>query len=300
MKKMKATLKLMSLSLIIFFMAAVFAYVQAAEPAESPPPPPAEPNTEPSHGPGFMLNEEYITDLLEKIKQDDPNEAQRLEKLRQEDPRQFRTEIRRITRQQMESRRDAGFERPEGQPEMRNPRNPDRAFRAREKVREQLGEMERELIIWLEKNEPQIAKELAELKEKDPLAYMRRIAIEMKKYRQIIEAEKTNPAFAAVLKQDLVLKQQRDQLLEKIRAATDEKEKKQLTEQLKQVVSERFDLIVQKKQFQYEELKKKLEELQNRVNKSQAELENFKNKKDEHIEKYLENLINQAEQFDWD
>ena len=281
-------------------MAAVFAYAQAAEPAESPPPPSAEPIAEPSHGPGLMFNEEYITDLLEKIKQDDPNEAQRLEKLRKEDPHQFRAEIRRISRQQMESRHNADFEQPEDQAGMHNPRNPGRGLRAREKVREQRGEMERELISWLEKNEPQTAKELAELKEKDFAAYQRRLAIENKKHRQIIETEKTNPAFAAVLKQDLVLKQQRDQLLEKIRAATDEKEKQQLTEQLKQVVSERFDLIVQKKQFQYEELKKKLDELQNRVNKSQAELENFKNKKDEHIQKYMENLINQAEQFDWD
>ena len=296
---MKTSRKI-ALLILILFLTAVFVYAQAAEPAESPPPPPEEPTAEPSHYPGFMLNEEYIADLLEKIKQDDPNEAQRLEKLRQEDPHQFRAEIRKITQQQTESRHDAGFERPESQTEMRNPRNPGRAFRAREKAREQLGEMERELISWLEKNEPNDAKDLAGLKEKDPPAYKRRIADEMKKYREIIEAEKVNSALAVILKQDLVLKQQRDQLLEKIRAAADKKEKKQLTEQLKQVVSERFTVEVQKKQLKYEELKKELEELQRRVSKSEAELENFKNKKTEYIDTDMKDLLEKANQLDKD
>jgi hypothetical protein len=288
---MKASRK-MALLILILFLAAVFAYAQAAEPAESPPPP--EPTAEPSHNPAFMLSEEYIADLLEKIKQNDPNEAQRLEKLRQEDPHQFRVEIRRISQQQMESRHDVDSNQPQGQAEMRKPRNPDRVFRAREKVRE--GEMERELISWLEKNEPNDAKNLAELKGKDPTAYMRKIADEMKKYREIIEAEKTNPAFAAVIKKELTLKQQHNQLLEKIKAATDEKEKEQLTEQLKQVVSERFAVEVQKKQLKYEDLKKKLEELQQQVIKSETELENFKNTKNEYIDTHMKGLPEKANQ----
>ena len=294
---MKTSRKI-ALLIPVLFLTTVFVYAQAAEPAESPPP--EESTAEPSRDPGFMFNEEYIADLLEKIKQDDPNEAQKLEKLRQEDPHRFRVEIRRISRQQMESRHDAGFEQPEGQAEMRNPRNPSRVFRAREKAREQLGEMERELISWLEKNEPNDAKDLAGLKEKDPPAYMRRIADEMKKYREIIEAEKVNPALAVILKQDLAFKKQRDQLLEKIRAATDKKEKKQLTEQLKQVVSERFTVEVQKKQLKYEELKKELEELQRRVSKSEAELENFKNTKNEYIDTDMQDLLEKANQLDKD
>jgi hypothetical protein len=302
MKKMKATQKMALLPILILFSAAVFVYAQEVGQAE----PPAAPSPESPDRPRFMLSDDYIADLLEKIKQNDPNEAARLEKLQQEDPRQFRLEIRRITWEQMKSERQSRLERPvlpegpEGSDAMRNTRNPGRIFNARDRAREQLGEMEQELISWLEKNEPDKAKELAELKENNPLAYMKIIAIETKKYREIIEAEKTNPALAEILKKDLALKQQRDQLLEKIRGATDEKEKQQLAEQLKQVVSERFDLIVQKKQFKYEDLKKKLEELQQRVNRSQTELENFKNKKEEHIKTYIEKLISQAEQFDWD
>ena len=160
--------------------------------------------------------------------------------------------------------------------------------------------MEMELMTWLEKNEPQEANDLTALKEKEPLAYMRKMAINARKYRQIIETETTNPALAEVLKKDLKLKQQRNELLEKLKTATDEKQKATLTAELKEVVSQRFDMIVQKKQLQYEELKKKLEELQNSVNKSQTELDKFKNNKEEQVNKYLESIVNQSEQFIWD
>jgi predicted nuclease with TOPRIM domain len=57
---------------------------------------------------------------------------------------------------------------------------------------------------------------------------------------------------------------------------------------------------LQKKQIKYEDLKKKLEELQKNVNKSQTELDKFKNDKDAQVDKYLESIISQSEQFDWD
>ncbi len=162
-----------------------------------------------------------------------------------------------------------------------------------------LRAMEAELISWLEKNEPETAKALAELKEKDRPAYRRRLSIETRKYREIIDAQQTNPALAELLKKDLGLKQKRNELLDRLKAATDDKQKEELTAQLKEVIGQRFDLIVQKKQIKYEELKKRLEELQNQVNKSQSELETFKNKKNEHIKKRMEEVINQTEQLNW-
>jgi hypothetical protein len=122
----------------------------------------------------------------------------------------------------------------------------------------------------------------------------------MKKYRQVVDAEQTNPALAELLKKDLGLKEKRNELLEKLKGTTDEKQKEELTAQLKEVIGERFDVIVQKQQLKYDELKKKLEELQQDVNKSQADLENYKNNKEELIKKHLDNLINKSGQFDWD
>jgi hypothetical protein len=173
-------------------------------------------------------------------------------------------------------------------------------FKDREKIREHMQTRENELIAWLEKNEPAKAKELTALKEKDRPAYMRRMMLEMKNYRQIMETEQSNPALAEVLKKDLALKQKRNELLEQIKGTTDEAKKKELTNQLKTVVGDSFDLVVQKKQLKYEELKKRLEELQQNVKKSQAELESIKSKKTEQVEQRLKELLSQSEKIDWD
>ena len=289
----------MLLSLPIFLLVVCSLQAQESE-ANAPPMPPAI--SEPAAGLDQetekpVRGEEYFTNIIEKIRQTDPNEAARLEKLRNEDPRLFRMEMRKIARQQMprmeglesgQLRRGADMEGSiEGPPD-------------REKFRERIQARENELTAWLEKNEPEKAKELAALKVSDPPAYMRRMMFEMRNYRQIIDAEQTNPALAEVLKQDLPLKQKRNELLEKIRGTTDEKQKTELTKQLKEVIGQRFDLIVQKKQLKYEELKKKLEDLQQTVNKSQAELENMKSKKAEQTEKYLQELLNQSEKLNWD
>lgn len=297
---MKATQKMALLPILILFLTAVFAYAQPPQPAEPPPEPPVAPPPAPLESPGFTFDEDYIAGLLDQVKQNDPNEAQRLENLRQENPGLFQVEIRKLARAQKEQQRGPESERFRHRTAMQDQENQMMFPRGRDRGRDRNQAMEAELISWLEKNEPEKAKELAALKEKDPPAYMRRLSLEMKKYRQIIETERTNPALAELLKKDLGLKEKRNELLEKLKGTTDEKQKTELTAQLKEVIGERFDVILQKKQLKYEELKKKLEELQQSVKKSQAELENFKNKKEEHIKKYMESLINQAEQFDWD
>ena len=302
---MKAILKMTPLMMIILVLTAVIGYAQESESAAPPAEPP--PQTEshpviPPEGPRFTLDESYIAELLEKVKQNDPNEAQRLEKLRQENPRLFQVEMRKLTFQQHQgSMEGMGPDRAGRRAaRMGEPEDESMGLRGKERTRDRLQNMEEELTTWLVKNEPGEANELAALKGKDPRAYMRRLSVDMKKYREIIEAEQTNPALAELLKKDLVLKQKRNELLEKYKGATDEKQKTELMAQLKEVTSERFDVVLQKKQLKYEELKKKLEELQKNVTKSQAELENYKKNKDELIKKHLDELINQAGQFDWD
>jgi hypothetical protein len=169
-----------------------------------------------------------------------------------------------------------------------------------QRIRHNIQQRENELLSWLDKNDPNKATELRNLKEKDPRTFTRRIMFEMRNYWQIMEAEQNNPALAEVLKKDLILKQKRNELLDKVKATTDAKKKQELVDQLKDVLDQRFDLIVQKKQLRYEELKKKLEELQQDVKKSQAELETIKDKKDEQVQKHLEELLNQSEKINWD
>jgi glycyl-tRNA synthetase beta subunit len=121
----------------------------------------------------------------------------------------------------------------------------------------------------------------------------------MRNYWGIIEAQLSNPALAEVLKKDMVLKEKRNQLLEQIKATKDETKKTELTQQLKDVLGQRFDLIVQKKQLRYEELKKRLEQLQDDLKKSQAELETIKDKKEQQVQKHLDELLNRSEEIDW-
>ncbi len=282
----------MLLSLPVFLLAVYTVQAQEAE-SDTPPGIRIEPAGEADRQ-TEMRGDDYFENLLEKIRQDEPEEAARLEKLRDEDPRTFRREMRNVMRKQrpsIDSRRGADMESDtEGHIGMMN----------REKVRERMQARENELISWLEKNEPAKAKELAALKTSDPPAYRRRMMFEVRTYRQILEAEQSNPALGEVLKQDITLRQKRNELLEKIKGTTNEKQKASLTKQLEEVIGQRFDLIVQKKQLKYEELQKRLEDLQQIVNKSQAELETLKSKKAEQTEKHLEELLIQSEKIDWD
>ncbi len=168
-----------------------------------------------------------------------------------------------------------------------------------QKFRHSIQQRENELIGWLEKNDPNRANALKQLKQTDQRAYIKRMMFEMKNYREIIDAEQTNPALAEVLKKDLVLKQKRNELLEKIKATADQAKRDDLISQLKDILGQRFDLIVEKKQIRYEELKKKLAELQESVDKSQAELKTIKSKKAEEVDKHLQQLLSRSEQIDW-
>jgi hypothetical protein len=300
--KMKTAVKILLLSLP-FTLLAVCSLQAAESDSNAPPPPPPPQAVSPSPeqaGPGAerdrFMDQEHIANLLEQIKQEDPNKAAKLEKLRRENPMLFRMEMRRYAHQQGSG--------PEGtEPNRLRPREgrgEQMDLMGREKIREHMQARENELMAWLQKNEPAKAKELAALKEKDPSAYTRRMMFEMKNYRQIIETEQTNPALAEVLKKDLALKQKRNELLDQIKGTTDEAKKKELTGQLKTVLGEQFDLIVQKKQLKYEELKKKLEELQQNVKKSQAEFESIKSKKAEQVDQHLKDLLSNSEKIDWD
>jgi len=288
--------KILTIAAMILLTAAVFVNAKPQE------------NGNPD-GERMVGNGEFAEKILDDIRAKDPNEAARLEQLREENPRQFRMELRKIAMKDM----------PMGEPDMRL----DRKGRGGEMrmpggqdgmpgmmpggrggmpgmATERAHMMEGQLMTWLKKNEPAEANSLAALKGKDPQAYMRKIMIDARKYRQIMDVEETNPALAEVLKKELKLKEHRNELLEKFRATEDAKQKETIKAELKDVLSQTFDVSLQKQQIKYEELKKRLEELQKNVNKSQTELENFKNNKDALVDKELENIISPSGQFNWD
>ena len=159
-----------------------------------------------------------------------------------------------------------------------------------------------EYLEWLEKNYPDKAKELAELKDTEPQLYRRMVYLGLKKYGQIARAEKENPELAKVLIKDMELKMERNELLRKIRSAADDDEKKELIEDLEKVISDRFDLIVKRKQMEYERLRKELKKLEKEVRKNEDEVEKWKDSefKNENVKARVEELVSRADKFRWE
>ena len=266
----------------------------------------------------FELTDEVIEHVMVRLRETNPERAKELKKLREKKPKQFKAELREIMREQFagrfgEHREGIGGRGPgpEGgamggggfgggrgmRDREREKRDPERRERT-ERWGERLRERYAEYLEWLEKNYPEEAQELAELKEAKPDLHMRQFWLSYRKYRRIFEASEENPKLVEILKEDLELKEKRDKLLGKIRTASGD-EKKELVGELKNVVSSRFDLIVKRKQITYEQLRKELEELKERVKESEAEVEKWKKVKSEKVNERLEELIGRTEKFNW-
>ena len=156
-----------------------------------------------------------------------------------------------------------------------------------------------EYLDWLKENYPQEAQELEKVRQENPELYMRRVMHSSRKYGRIAEAAKDNPELAAVLKEDLELKDERDEIVQKLRSAEGE-ETEALTAELKEIVSRRFDLIVKRKQLQHKQLLEKLEKLKKQVEESEAEAEKWEATKDEKVQSRLKELLERSEKFRWD
>jgi len=268
----------------------------------------------------FELTDEAIEHMMVRLREANPERAKELKKLREKKPEQFKAELREIMREQFagrfgEHREGIGGRGPgprEGVPFMerggfgegrgmrdreRERRDPERRERT-ERWGERLRERYAEYLEWLKENYPEEAEQLAELKEAKPELHMRQFWLSYRKYRRIFEASEENPELVEVLKEDLELKSKRDKLLGKIRAVSGD-EKKELVKKLENVVGSRFDLIVKRKQITYEQLRKELEELKERVKESEAEVEKWKKVKSKKVNERLEELIGRTEEFNW-
>ena len=218
------------------------------------------------------LTEEEVNRLLEAVKKSDAKEAREIAGLQKKDPDKFREELRLNAREEYDKIRVERFEK------------------WWERRRQ---ERRAEFIDWLKKNVPEVASELAKLKDKDPDVYARKYDWAYEKYRRAFDESKDHPEMTKVLLEDLKLQDRRDYLVSKIKRTKSEKDKKRLTAQLERVLSDRYDLIVIRKQRVYERLLRRLEGLQNWIKKSRAEIEEAKKKeiKNENIKERIEILV---------
>jgi len=243
----------------------------------------------------FDLTDEKIEQTMNRLAETDPEKAKELKELREEDSEKFKTELRKILRERLGRRfrehRERGFG-PHGKPgKPGKPGMPSRPGMRRHA----------QLLDWLGENYPEEAEELAKLKDEEPELYKQKCRLSFRKYGRIAGLSKVNPRLSEVLKEDLELKQQRDALLEKLGTVSGD-EREELIAELEKVVSSRFDLIVERKQIEYEQLLKRLEKLKEKVEQSEAEVEKWKDTefKDENIKARVGELLGQTGKFDWD
>lgn len=251
----------------------------------------------------FELTEEKIERMMNHLVEVNPEQAEELRQLRAKDPEKFKVELRKAMREQFGKKHDGfrkdGFGRRPGPPEEGafgpGPIKPPLGPRMR------IRERHEEYLEWLEENYPEEAERLAELKEENPELYMRQVGLSLRKYGRIAEASRENPELAESLKEDMELKEQRNELLREIKTAADD-ERKKLVEELEEVVSARFDLIVKRKQIRYEQLLEKLEQLKQEVKESEAEVDKWKDAelKSENVKARVEELLSRTERFEWD
>jgi len=163
----------------------------------------------------------------------------------------------------------------------------------------ELHEKDEEFLKWLEKNYPKEAEKLEKVINKDSKQDNTSGDI-LGTYGKIFEVSKSNPKLAKLLKKDLALTKKRDKILDQIKSAK-EKEKQKLIKKLEKILTNRYELILQRKQLAYEQLHKKLEILTKKVKKRAAEVENWKETeiKEENVKVRLEELIGKAEDFRW-
>ncbi len=229
----------------------------------------------------FEPTQEMIDRFLEELRIKDPQKAKALTELREKDPAKFTEEIRNIFREQMRQRmsergdRDFGptegrfgdFNRPMGVMEGREgggPRGPGGRDEPRP-WREMAGERQEEFIKWLGKEYPEDANKLEALRQ-NPELFDRQFGMFMRKYIGIFMA-RDNPELVKVLKRDLVLRDERNDLVHRITEAKQAKQREELIAQLTSIISERYDLIVKRTQLEYEQLAKRLEELKKQIEK---------------------------------
>lgn len=232
---------------------------------------------------------EHLERMLDRIAEKDPEAAEKLRQLHEEDPDVFREEMREYM---AEHSRKMMPGRSNNRERMRNPKHGGRDRSRMQKRHEQY-------IEWLQENYPAEAAELAEVRDRNPQLYIRRLTRSMKKYGKAAHASKDNPELAAVLREDIELKDQRNKILDELKT-TDPDTKEALKVELNDVVNQRFDLIVKRKQVRHERLLKKLEELKKHVEKSEAEVETWEQSKQEKVNARVEELLKESEKIQWD
>jgi len=247
---------------------------------------------------GKRLTEDRINNMLERIAKENPKEAEKLKKMRKENPDMFMKELHKRMPQSRRRKSGDSDRRPERDRGEKMHDGP-RGGGPRGERFAQMEKKKEEYIKWLKETYPDEFTRLEELKEKQPELYFRQMMVSGKKFGRIFEASKNDPELAAILKEDMALKQKRQELTKQISKAND-REKADLIKELEVVIGQRFDLILKRKQIAYDKLRQRLEKLKEEVKTSQDEVEKWKDTKDAKVQERVKELLKKSEKFNWE
>ncbi|MHC4271032.1 MAG: hypothetical protein ACYST2_01815 [Planctomycetota bacterium] len=249
------------------------------------------------------LTEERIERVMQRIEENDPDKAKELQQLREQDPEEFKKELSTML-QQRRGRSEEGIRRGRGRrdddADSGDRETEEEESERREERRRYFQRRAEEYLEWLKENYPNEAERLARVKEEKPDTYERNLIFSYRRYEPIMDASEDDPELAEVLKQELQLKIERDRLVLKIRSTDNEQQKEKLAEQLKEVVSERFDLIIKRKEIAYERMLARLERLKKEAEEGKVSLEEFINEKEQNVEERVQRLLSRERRFRWE
>jgi len=268
----------------------------------------------PAGGPMMMeLTPEQTDKILAEIKEKDPKKGEELMQLKEKDPNAFKMELRKSMRERfmerMRGQRGEQGKRQQDGPEGMKGAMPGSGQQwghgGPEMMRDWMKERHEEYMKWLRENYPDEATKLEQLKNENPEhpeQFMRAVMVSGRRYWPIFQASKDNPPLAALLKEQLALKEKRMDLVKQINTATDEKQKKELTSRLETIVGQQFDLIVKRKQLALDDMTKKLTELQKEVEKKKTEVEKWNGRdfKNQQVKQRVNELLSEKEKFEWE
>ncbi len=135
----------------------------------------------------------------------------------------------------------------------------------------------RGILEWCEKFTPDEAKGIRETKDENFDLYKKRLDSLRNKYRSLYDRPRTSDALMHVLVLDLQLNnKERDLAWQYWNPATDAAKKESILTDLKEVVSNKYDNNVKRREIQYQEIQKEIERLQQMVVSQMNEVNTWK------------------------
>lgn len=237
------------------------------------------------------LSRDTIDQLLLKLDTESPALARQLRQWRKDDPFRFVLEIRRIAlARNPKAAKAAGRQSRSTSGEPAAGVNTNRQGQWRQNQEKQITEF----MEWFGTAYPDKAKPFQQLRTTDYEEFLNRISAIQQRFEPLMQAEKRNPELARILRKDIELQDLCGDLLGKIAAAND-KDRQTLTQQLKRVVANQFDIIVQKRRMKYADIEAKIGQMQKEVGVQKRQLDQLVKKKEQATQDRIKELLTPPE-----